>query len=200
MRVVPTTDDESVVDDERSAKRRARSARLWRSGCRVPDEVRRAILDGTVEQRHATIVLREWFEDPKRTAVLVISGITGAGKTVAIGTLAADVDVVYFGANNLCRIFSANFGEQLAKQEMIRDTKLLLALDDVGTEDDEGRMLPTLLEILDARVSESVTPTVIATNCTKKLFSERYPNQRLYSRMSRVTWVDVQGEDMRRKQ
>lgn len=200
MRVVPTTDDESVEESERVEKRRARSASLWRSGCRVPDRVRRAILDGSVEQRHATQVVRDWIEDPNREAVLIISGITGSGKTVAIGTLAAERDVHYVRADDLCRIFSANFGEQLSKQELIRDTKALLALDDVGTEMDEARMLPTLLEILDARVSESETPTLIATNLTKKLFSERYPNQRLFSRMAQVKWVEVQGDDMRRKQ
>jgi DNA replication protein DnaC len=97
------------------------------------------------------------------------------------------------------RIFAANFGEQLAKQEQIRETPLLLALDDIGTEIDEARMLPTLLEVINARVSAVQTPTVIATNLTKKEFAGRYPNERLLSRMKTVRWVSVQGEDLRRK-
>jgi DNA replication protein DnaC len=199
MRVVPCSDCESA-DAERSANRRTRAERLRRSGCHLPDDERKAVLDGTIEQRHATRVVREWFEDPNRSAVLVISGMTGAGKTIAIGTLAADYDVHYVGADELCRIFSANFGEQLAKQDLIRETSMLLALDDVGSEIDEHRMLPTLLEILNARVSASKTPTLITTNDTKKTFGGRYDNQRLISRMARVKWVDVQGDDMRRKQ
>jgi DNA replication protein DnaC len=128
-----------------------------------------------------------------------MSGTTGCGKTVALGTIAAQWDTMYVGADDLCRTFSANFGEQLAKQERIRDTNKLLALDDIGTEIDDTRMLPTLLEIINARASAVYTPTVIATNLTKKDFADRYKNERLMSRMARVQWTTVQGEDLRRQ-
>lgn len=197
MRVVP--EPEAVRVYEETEARRLRTERLERSGCRVPDDVRDTIIAGDVEHRRATQVLIAWFSDPQRTAALVISGTTGCGKTVALATIAALRPMRYLRADDLNRIFSANFGEQLAKQEQIRDASCLLALDDVGTEIDEARMLPTLLEIIDARASAVNTPTVISTNLTKKAFAERYPNERLISRMAKVRWESVQGEDLRRK-
>lgn len=198
MSVVPD-DDGRVEEHERSEWRLKRSERLMRSGVRVPDDVRREIVAGNVEHRHAAQVLMAWYTNAQRPAVLVMSGTTGCGKTVAIATLAAQWDAMYLGADDVNRIFSANFGEQLAKQERVRDTNALLVLDDVGTEIDESRMLPTLLEIINARASAAFTPTVIATNLTKKAFAERYPNERLLSRMARVQWASVQGEDLRKQ-
>jgi DNA replication protein DnaC len=198
MRVVPE-DDGRISEFERGEEKLKRSERLTRSGCRVPDDVRRAIIAGNVEHRHATQALMAWYTNTQRTAAFVMSGTTGCGKTVAIATLAAQWDTLYLGADDVNRIFSANFGEQLAKQERIRDTNALLVLDDVGTEIDGARMLPTLLEIINARASATFTPTVIATNLTKKAFAERYPNERLLSRMARVQWTTVQGEDLRRQ-
>lgn len=198
MRVVPD-DDGRVEEHDRNEERTRRGERLLRSGCRVPDDVRRHIVDGTIEHRHASQVLMAWYTNPQRTAAIVLSGTTGCGKTVALATLAARWDALYLGADDVNRIFSANFGEQLAKQERVRDTNAVLVLDDVGTEIDESRMLPTLLEIINARASATFTPTVIATNLTKKAFAERYPNERLLSRMARVQWASVQGEDLRKQ-
>lgn len=197
MRVVPEPAIVQAHEDQEN--RRLRAERLDRSGCKVPDDVRETIIAGNVEHRRATQLLLAWFSDPKRAACLVLSGTTGCGKTVAIGTLAALRQTRYLRADDVCRIFSANFGEQLAKQELVRETPYLLALDDVGTELDQARMLPTLLEIIDARASAVNTPTVISTNLTKKAFAERYPNERLISRMAKVHWESVQGEDLRRK-
>jgi DNA replication protein DnaC len=197
MRAVP--EPETIEAHDQQEARTQRADRLARSGCKVPDDVREAIIASNVTHRRTMQVLNAWFTDPKREAVLVLAGNSGCGKTVALATMAALRDIRYLGADDLNRIFAANFGEQLVNQDQIRETPLLLALDDIGTELDETRMLPTLLEIINARVSAARTPTVIATNLTKQEFAARYPNERLLSRMQRVRWVPVQGEDLRRR-
>lgn len=188
--------------DEQRERTHQSFARLDASGCRVDDEVRAALADPTliaISHTQAERAAEDWLSrGAKREAVLVLSGPSGCGKTVALALVCFTHTARYVTAENVCRVFSANFGEQLEVQQHIRDAPLL-AIDDVGTETDDRRMLSVLLDVLDARPSASRTPTLITTNLTKKAFAERYPNERLISRMARVRWEAVGGEDLRRR-
>lgn len=166
---------------------------------RCTDAMREALVDGRITDTDAVTVAQTWLVERDKPW-LVLSGPTGCGKSLAAASVAANHRAgTFVRADELVRLFSSMFGEQYERQQGLRDAQLLV-VDDLGCEYDAGRMLPALLDLLDARQSAKRHPTIVTTNLTPQAFRERYPNDRLHSRMAElVRWEGVLSEDMRRK-
>lgn len=198
---------QSAGDMERRAeeeiRRESRQLRATRlesagmAGCLL-DEVWESVVSGDNAYNSAiAVALFQWFRDPHRAPVLVVSGSIGIGKTVALALLCAEHTAKFYSADQLSRLFASNYSEHEAKRERARNAQLLL-VDDVGSEFERDKMTHTLLDVLEARQSAADTPTVITTNLTRKAFAEAYANGRVLSRMRRARWVSFSGEDRRK--
>lgn len=190
--------EEDRLRQAQAEERRLKIERMARAGLRLDDDDLELVLASRLEPNEALLALSAWWADPKAPAMLVLSGGTGRGKSLALAELASRTTSRYAGAERLCRVFSGNFGDSVEEQDKLLNCGLLL-LDDVGTETDHTRMQSTLLEVLEARKSRVNHPTVVTTNLAKKAFAEVFGNERLHSRMNRVRWVSLKGEDYRRK-
>jgi len=207
-----------IVDDKAAAERdrviaqgQAYEARirrmevLHREGVPLDAKVEQAILDGgdKLKPTRALQAVRGWLGRQDVPPVLVLSGGTGCGKSAAAAYAVAEHRAgIWRTAAQLCRTFSASFGEQFDDQELCLTAALLVA-DDVGTELEphRERMAATLVELLEHRKRPS-TRTIITTNLNRRAFADRYGSERLMSRMAReagvVAWVEAQGPDLRR--
>jgi chromosomal replication initiation ATPase DnaA len=179
-------------------RRTANLAYLDLAGICLDDSDRELLASGSCETTPAIAAVLEWAGMPKTPAWLFLSGPTGTGKSIALARLATQVQCRYTGAEGLCRLFSANFGEQVMDQHRVSRCSVLL-IDDVGSETDHGRMMATLLELMEVRKSRFSQPTVVTTNLSKAAFAKLYPNERLHSRLNRVQWVALTGEDRRKR-
>lgn len=174
-----------------------RSHALTASGCRLTDQATEAVVQNSADPTEAYACASTWAASRERPW-LVLSGSTGSGKSFAAACVTANTGGIWVRADELVRIFWANFGDQYERQDELRNTGMLV-IDDVGCELDANRMLAALLDLLDARKSARSHPTIITTNLNKKAFAERYANERLMSRMSEsVQWEALDGSDMRR--
>lgn len=183
---------------EREEVREQRAQRMKRSGISLLDEDFDAIRDGAATQTSALEALNSWWSQRGRPW-LALSGGTGAGKTMALGDLAARTIARYTTAEELGRVWAASFGPQYEEQSTIRKTAVLL-IDDVGTELDPRMLDSALLALISGRSSARDTPTVITTNMSASVFASTYANGRIHSRMNtHVQWVTLTTEDMRRK-
>jgi len=202
----PTTREEEEAQYERDKLaaeyewRHGRQQRAERiNGFRCTDAMRDALLAATYSETDAVKRAREWWASRDKPWLL-LSGPTGCGKSMAAASIPADhTRGKFVRADELVRLFSSMFGEQYEQQQTLRDTHLLV-IDDLGCELDHARMLPALLDLLDARQSARRLPTIVTTNLTPAAFRERYANDRLNSRMAElVRWEGLTGEDLRRK-
>ena len=182
---------------EAQEKREKRANRI--AGFRCTDAMRDALLSQTYAETDAVKRAREWWEQ-RAKPWLLLSGPTGCGKSLAAASIPADhVHGTFVRADEVVRLFSSMFGEQYEQQQSLRQARLLV-LDDLGCELDAARMLPALLDLLDARQSARRHPTIVTTNLTPAAFRERYANDRLNSRMAElVQWEGLTGDDLRRK-
>lgn len=208
---VPKFDPKAQEAWELREKERQREAEEWEAqqkrikraertrGFRCTDAMRDALLDATYAETDAVKRARDWYASRDKPWLL-LSGPTGCGKSMA----AASIPVENYGADfvradELVRVFASMFGELHEQQQRLRDVGLLV-IDDLGCELDHARMLPALLDLLDARQSARRHPTIVTTNLTAAAFRERYANDRLNSRMAElVRWEGLTGDDMRRK-
>lgn len=183
-------------------KRDARRALLARERVSFPEELEDALVSGgDLKQTKALQAVQRWLDAGDVPATLVLSGGTGCGKTVAAAWGLVRCGGRWRTAQALCRLFAAQFGEQLEEQEGVVDCRLLV-IDDLGTEHDAQRMGEVLLEVIDQRQNASRTRTIISTNLSRKDFAARYSSERIASRFAhpagRVAWVSDQGADLRR--
>jgi DNA replication protein DnaC len=168
--------------------RRKREANLQRSGCRLTDEATELVFNGQSYQTEALTAVASWHAK-RAKPWLVLAGLTGCGKSYAAAEWVARHGGVWVRADELVRLWWANFGEQYDRQDAARNASLLV-VDDVGCELDAARMLAVLLDLLDARKSARLHPTILTTNVTRYGFAERYQNDRLMSRMHEsVEWA-----------
>jgi DNA replication protein DnaC len=182
---------------EEGQRRYKRSEHIKRFRC--TDAMSESLIAGTYGVTDAVTRARTWVENRDKPWLL-LSGPTGCGKTMAAASIAAERGYADFvRADELVRVFSSMFGDQYERQQELRDARLLV-IDDLGCELDHTRMLPALLDLLDARQSARRHPTVVTTNLTPAAFRERYANDRLNSRMAElVRWEGLTGDDLRRK-
>ena len=191
---------ERAKERERVSELRSKRARrLNESGIRLRDADFEAVLAGKLADTPALGAASEWFNDRGEHAWLVLSGGTGAGKTLATASLIAELagDSVYLRADMACKIWGAAFGNQFELQSQARDADLLV-LDDLGAEEDPARMQRVLLDLFDARASARSFPIVVTTNLKRGELKSRYANERLHSRLTAAKWVGLTGEDLRR--
>lgn len=175
-----------------------RSRRLAQSpGLTLTDRTRELLLRGALDATPAMRATRDWLRQPDKP-ILILSGATGVGKSVAAAWFVTERDALWFRAEALARLFSASFGQQYEDQDRVRGCGSLV-IDDVGCEFDSERMLLTLLELFESRKS-GATLTVITTNLTREQFGERYRNKRLDSRMEESVRFEGCGRvDLRRR-
>lgn len=195
--------EREIAAEETAARARGqaleRESRLTRANdCRVTEAVYEALVSGSgLQAKPSLAAMRAWLSDSERLPWIALAGGTGCGKSVAAAWAIAERGGVWFRAERLMRVWSANFGDQFDEQERARDCGLLV-LDDVGSEPDAGKMQTVLLELLDAR-KRALHSTILTTNLTIIAFKARYPNPRLHSLMRElVRWDSDPGLDMRR--
>ena len=205
----------AVVDDEAAETWRAeqataqadidraqRLAALHRAGVPVVGAIEAALADGgaTLRRTKPLDVMRRWLASNDVPPILVLSGGTGSGKSVAAAYAVAQLrGGLWYSAPQIARIFAASFGDQYDEQRKVHDAALLV-VDDVGTETKIGT---ALIEILESRKrSARIMRTIISTNLNAQEFARRYPDPRIASRMlptaGAVAWLDCPGVDMRR--
>jgi DNA replication protein DnaC len=163
----------------------------------LTDRVQMLLVRDALEPTPALKAMRDWLGTPRHRPVIILSGGTGTGKSVAAAWFHVERGGVWLRAEQATRIFAANFGEQYAEQDRVRDARSLV-IDDVGSELDVQRMQAVLLELFDCRKS-SETDTVLTTNLCRRDFMERYGDERLISRMFElVHFVGCGKNDLRR--
>jgi DNA replication protein DnaC len=144
--------------------------------------------------------IRAWAESNSSKPWIMLCGPVGRGKTVACAAWLAAVDkghTAYVGARELERLSMSKFGDNEAAYKALFDVAALV-IDDVGREDDLGRMQTALLDLVDMRRRGGLH-TALATNFSRKAFCERYSDARLQSRLTECAqWFADVGEDMRR--
>jgi DNA replication protein DnaC len=190
-----------IVAAERAVRAgtEAKRKRLQASGARLTDAMTTALVSNSLRLTEPLRAAQEWFST-RPCPWLVLSGGTGTGKTVAAAALViANHSAHWVRSDDLVRTFAGFFGDAAERQKQLKSSPFLV-IEDLGVELDAARMLPALLEVLDDRLSASTTPTVITTNLKKQQIAERYPNERLFSRLrEHAHWVSLTNEDMRGK-
>lgn len=184
---------EDARREEADRKRSVRSSHLREVRC--TDELRARLIEDDLDCTDATRYVSEWHVNKRPW--LVLSGPTGCGKTTAALSSIATFGGELVRGDELVRIFWANFGEGYARQQALRDARLLV-IDDLGTELDNGRMLPALIDLVDARQSKRMHRTIVTTNLTAAAFQSTYSNAPMNSRMRQLAdWVGLHGKDLR---
>jgi DNA replication protein DnaC len=185
-------EDELAARREADAKREAAAARPRLIGRGVPARLADAILRGALEETDA-IRLAKAFTASRRT-ILVISGVRGAGKTVAAAWLVAQYPFARFiDVSRLARL-SRYSEEDMAPLEECA----LLAIDDLGTEyaDDKGSFMATLDGLVNARYADE-RRTVITTNLQANTFKARY-GERIADRIREAgRFVELASKSLR---
>lgn len=192
--------DKRRLETEESWMRRG--ARLESSGimCEIPDDIRPALIAGTLPASEPLTATQAWMADRDRHPWIVLGGSTGVGKTCAAADAIAAEGGVFKTADEVVAAFAAMFGAEAQERERILRARVLV-IDDVGTELDRDRMLAALVTLLSKRASAMWTPTILTANMTANAFRERYKNERLMSRFAKsVKWVSLQCKtDLRRR-
>jgi len=180
----------------------ARAARLERSGAdaELPDDVRTRVVNGDLDEWHSVQATRSWLSSRDGKSCLVLAGTTGVGKTVAAADALAAEGGLLVSANEFVIAFAAMFGHEAEARERMLKTRLLV-VDDIGTEDDHGRMTSALVALLSKRASAQWSPTIMTTNMSVNEFAKRYDSDRLKSRCAQLmNWVQLKDkQDLRRR-
>lgn len=166
----------------------------------LPDADFAAVASDRLELTPALVALKAWAANLHSRPWLCLSGGTGLGKSLALASLAATERARYATAEELSRVWGANYGPQADEQAAAKRCRLLL-IDDVGTELDQKLMKAALLTLMSSRGSRTAAPTVITTNLTASTFTSTYNNERIISRLNtHVQWVALVGKDRRKPQ
>jgi len=196
-----TRDAETAAREsrERAEKREMTLRRI--AAFRLPITARDVALiaDSKLDATKLRERVAAWFgsgNDAKPWSVLC--GPVGRGKTLTVAEVLVRAGGRYVGARELERLSMAKFGEDQSAFQALLDTRGLLVIDDLGREDDAGRMQSALLDVVDYRRGIGHRTAAI-TNFAKKGFVERYPDERLQSRLAECAeWIVDVGPDMRR--
>lgn len=127
--------------------------------------------------------------------IVVLSGPKGVGKTVAAALWALRRPRPTY---MLTAARFARTSRYSAEQREEWFSAPALVLDDLGVEyvDEKGSFLADLDELIDVYYA-SERPLIITTNCTDKVFLERY-KARVFDRIIEAAeWISVVGESMR---
>lgn len=188
---LPERDHEAEL---RSAAEALRRSRL--DPFELPDDMREAVVAGSLSATPALAATREWYA-AKAKPVLLLRGTTGRGKTIAALDAIANHGGQYVGAREFARLSTSRWSEDVERYSRML-TCALLVVDDLGRESDANEMSAALLDVLDARPSTRKR-TVLITNFGRRQWLERYPDERLRSRLAQLAHdVADKGEDLRR--
>lgn len=161
------------------------------------DEV--ALLLGTLDELRAPVLqaARMWRRNAAAKPWLVLCSPVGRGKTLAIADTLLMLRGRYIGARELERMSMSKFGDEAEMFAQLQNTGGVLCIDDVGREDDVGRMQSALLDLVDYRRGRNAR-TILATNFTRQTFVARYADARLQSRLAECAqWFADVGPDLR---
>lgn len=204
QRAAEDAEIERVEAAGREQRERARRAAvLAREHVTLREDVEAAIVTGSeLEPGVSLSMTRRWIARADMPPVLVLAGATGCGKSVAAAWALAELDGKWRSADQLCRLFAADFGDQLDEQDAVTRCRLLV-IDDLGTERDAARMIGVLRHLIENRQhSARRHRTIITTNVDRNGFAARYGDERIASRFDEaaqiVTWVPDNGPDLRR--
>lgn len=201
LAAVTAEERRAAAAKQASDERERRARRIGSAGIPITDAMRAALVGGTFANTGCMTAIEHFRSvDEPRKSWLFLAGPPGSGKSIAAAEAIACCGGVWVSAQQLPRIFAANFGDQYEAQETVR-TASLLVIDDLGTEQDSQRMAAILIELLDARKSMSRHPTIATSNLTSASFLARYSaaGDRLSSRLAeQATWYADAAADMRR--
>lgn len=181
-----------MAELERDAQA-ARSRALAAAEPAIPDEdVRMLILD-TTGDRAPLRAVQEYMRGSKALAVL--HGDVGVGKTLAACWALAARGGHFVSAMDVARIFTS-FSEEARRAKLM--SAFVLVVDDVGQELDPAKFGPCLTELINRRRSGGKR-TILTSNLSPRALRERYPDRRLWSRVSQcVHGRGFEGADLRK--
>jgi len=175
----------SVSPDPRELARRrevdeglARDARMRALVSRgVPSRIATLIAEGSLRPSQALSVV-----EASKKAVVILSGIAGAGRSVAAAAMVAKVGELgrFIRAFDLVALRADQYGDRLAIREI--EGAKVLAIDDLGLETVDQRYLALLEQVIRRRFDDGKR-TVITTGLPKPKFVERY-GRRLVEQIS----------------
>jgi DNA replication protein DnaC len=147
--------------------------------------------------------IRKWLEEP--TDGLLMSGGVGTGKTHLAAAMVRSVvtsgkSIRFRRAAQLYQAIRDSYGqENVSEEEILCDyiDAPLLVLDDLGTASFSDHERRYTLEVLDRRLNEK-RPTIITSNWTLEQIRDRM-DERIASRMSGFTRLELKGEDKRKR-
>jgi DNA replication protein DnaC len=189
--------DRMVAESRESEARARRRTRLDAEDIELLPEIHRAIVNNAgLKNTRSLTAVRRWLWSDDVPPVLILVGGTGCGKSVAASwSIANGPDSsCWRNAEDAVRTFAGYFGDQLEDQTRMKRCGLLV-LDDVATEPDPLRMQVLLVELLKTRMRRK---TLITTNKIQATWQERYPDERLHSRLKEIgVFVYDGGTDLR---
>lgn len=200
-------DDEAVAARERAMaaadaerERVARDARLRASGVPLQGDRRAEVVRGTLDLGFGTSIkaVVRWLALHDRPSPLVLQGGTGSGKSVAAAWALASLGGYCRSASQLAWTWQSNTVRAVDERDRLADCRLLV-LDDIGTEHrrDCEWLSVALRDLFELRQRDELL-TIITTNLSHQAWEQRYPDERIGSRLSRAAWVSDQGADRRR--
>jgi DNA replication protein DnaC len=182
-------------EQERRSKLRAKIAGL---GMPITASDVELLVEDKLQDTKCLQSVRAWLGAARTKPWLVLSGTVGRGKTMAAAWVLTKHNGLYVGARELERVFAARYGDEVEGQRTYTDCGGLV-IDDVGRERDADGMSAALLDLVDYRRGQRQS-TILITNFSRKQFSERYPDERLQSRLSECAlWIADAGPDLRRQ-
>lgn len=186
----PREDHEAFIENQ---ARIERADRLRKANPRVGDADRDRLIRDCLDDTPPLVRVREWCSKRDAT-VLILGGTVGTGKSLAALWALARTGGQYAHANDLARCWWSYDEHDRRRVEAWSNTHFLV-LDDLGGERRADTMADTLFDLFDRRKDR---PTIVTTNLNDKQLRERYPNDRVWSRMAGTVFSGFSGDDMRR--
>jgi len=157
------------------------------------------LTSGRHEETDATRAIREWSATSR--AILVLAGNAGTGKSFAslAYACARRVDCQIVRASRLGAHWERWQSDREDRIEPLRMRVPLLIVDDLGLEPlDDRRAAVAVEELFHARQGGGLR-TIITTNLSPSDAKRRY-SERVFSRLAECgRWVQLSGEDLRRR-
>lgn len=210
----------AAEESERAAEERARelfelrSERISPMRAGLTPVIANAICRGEISETETIAEVRRWLADPDSRPIMVLTGFTGTGKTVAAAWALGQVGGEYVRAVQLAERHTPYSGD-IARNVRPLDPSAgeLLVLDDLGTErrnssgDRDPRFMPALFDVIDQRQGSMrrgtrwiQRRTLITSNLSIARFREEYAkDERIASRLAQSARVHGCGKvDLRR--